>query len=490
MYYFMEIKDLEPNLLWEFFDRITQIPRPSKKEGKIVSYLLDFAKQHGLEVKKDKADNILISKPASPGKENLKTVILQSHVDMVCEKNANVNFNFETDPIQTYIDNGWVKARGTTLGGDDGIGVAAALAILASKDIEHGPLECLFTTDEETGLTGAYALSKDFLSGGDILINLDSEEWGEFCIGCAGGKNTSGIFHYTKTTPPDDYFWFEVQVSGLNGGHSGSDINVGLGNANKILTRYLWPLLQECPLLLANIEGGNLHNAVAREAKATAGVPVDFKEKVSVWLNVLQADLSAELAKVDKNVALSVNSVEKPAYCIDAETGSKLLNALYALPHGVMGMSHEIAGLVETSTNLASVKPAENETIKVTTSQRSSTESLKTDIANQVKAVFLQAGAEVSATDGYPGWKPNSGSAILKISKELFEKLFTEEPKVIAIHAGLECGLFFEKNPKLDMISCGPTILGAHSPDERLEIATVEKWWKFLIELLKAVPAK
>ncbi|MDR1633181.1 MAG: aminoacyl-histidine dipeptidase [Dysgonamonadaceae bacterium] len=486
----MEIKDLRPISLWYFFDRITQIPRPSKKEGKIVSFLLDFAEQHGLEAKKDKADNVLIRKPASKGKENLKTVILQSHVDMVCEKNTDVNFNFETDPIQTYIDNGWVKAKGTTLGGDDGIGVAAALAILASKDLEHGPIECLFTTDEETGLTGAYALSKDFLTGGDILINLDSEEWGEFCIGCAGGKNTKGTFYYTKTTPPADYFWFEIQVGGLNGGHSGSNINAGLGNANKILTRYLWTLLQECPLFLASIDGGNLHNAIAREAKATAGVPSAFKEKVSVWLNVLQANLSAELAQVDKDVKLSVHSAEKPSYCIDAETGSNLLNALYALPHGVIGMSHEIPGLVETSTNLASVKMKENETITVTTSQRSSTESLKTDIANQIQAVFFQAGAEVSATEGYPGWKPNPDSTILKLSKFLFENLFKEEPKVIAIHAGLECGLFFEKNPKLDMISCGPTILGAHSPDERLEIETVEKWWQFLLELLKAIPAK
>jgi dipeptidase D len=486
----MEIKDLEPHLLWQFFDRITQIPRPSKKEDKIVHFLLDFAEQQGLEVKKDKANNVLIRKPASPGKENLKTVILQSHVDMVCEKNADVNFNFETDPIQTYTDNGWIKAKGTTLGGDDGIGVAAALAILASKDIEHGPVECLFTTDEETGLTGAYALSKDFLTGGDILVNLDSEEWGEFCIGCAGGKNTTGTFHYTKTVTPAGYFWFEVQVGGLNGGHSGSDINAGLGNANKIITRYLWTLLQECPLLLANIDGGNLHNAIAREAKATAGVPVAFKEKAVAWLNILQTHVSAELAKTDKNVKLSINSAEKPVYCMDAETGSKLLNALYVLPHGVMGMSHEIAGLVETSTNLASVKMKENETIVITTSQRSSTESLKVDVANQVTAVFLQAGAEVSATDGYPGWKPNPDSTVLKISKTLFEKLFGKEPKVIAIHAGLECGLFFEKNPKLDMISCGPTILGAHSPDERLEIATVEKWWKLLLELLKAIPGK
>ena len=486
----MEIKDLKPTLLWQLFDRITQIPRPSKKEDKIVEFLLDFAKQQGLEVKKDKANNVLIRKPASQGKANLKTVILQSHVDMVCEKNADVQFYFETDPIQTYIDKGWVKAKGTTLGGDDGIGVAAALAILASKDIEHGPIECLFTTDEETGLTGAYALSKNFLTG-DILLNLDSEEWGEFCIGCAGGKNTTGTFRYKKTAAPANYFWFEIQVSGLNGGHSGSDINVGLGNANKILTRYLWTLSQECPLRLAYIDGGNLHNAIAREAKATAGVPMAVKENASVWLNVLQANLSAELAKVDKNVKLSINSVDRPEYTIDKKTCAKLLNALYAMPHGVMGMSHEIAGLVETSTNLASVKTDYfNETITVATSQRSSTESLKVDVANKVTAVFLQAGAEVSATDGYPGWKPNPDSTILKISEKLFESLFSEKPKVIAIHAGLECGLFFEKNPKLDMISCGPTILGAHSPDERLEIETVEKWWKFLLELLKAIPAK
>jgi dipeptidase D len=451
--------------------------------------LLDFAKQQGLEVKKDKANNVLIRKPASSSKGNPKTVILQSHVDMVCEKNADVKFNFETDPIQTYIDEGWIKAKGTTLGGDDGIGVAAALAILASKDIEHGPIECLFTTDEETGLTGAYALSKDFLTG-NILLNLDSEEWGEFCIGCAGGKNTIGTLKYTKTKTPTDYFWFEVAVTGLKGGHSGTDIHKGLGCANKIITRYLWTLLQQSPLLLVKIDGGNLHNAIAREGKAIAGVPTDFKEKVSVGANVLQANLSAELAKVDKNVKLSVHSVEEPAYCIDPETGSKLLNALYAMPHGVLGMSHEIDGLVETSTNLASVKMTENETITISTSQRSSTESLKDDVANQVTAVLLQAGAEVSATDGYPGWKPNSDSAILDLSKAVYEKLFHESPKVYAIHAGLECGLFFEKNPKLDMISCGPTVRGAHSPDERLEIETVEKWWKFLLELLKAIPGK
>jgi len=485
----MEVKNLTPAPIWSFFDQITKVPRPSKKEGKIVRFLLDFAEQNGLEAKKDAANNVLIRKPATPGKENLKAVILQSHVDMVCEKNSDTTFNFESDSIQTRVENGWVKATGTTLGADDGIGVAAALAILSSHDIEHGPIVCLFTSDEETGLTGAFALQKEFLTG-DMLINLDSEEWGEFCIGCAGGKSTTGTFTYRKTTIPSDYFWFEVCVSGLNGGHSGSDINVGLGNANQILTRYLWSLLQECPLVLAHIDGGNLHNAIAREASAIVGVPAAFKEQTSVLLNHLQAEVSAELAKVDPAVQLSIQSVEIPHNCIDFESGKALIYALYALPHGVMGMSHEIPGLVETSTNLASVKMKDDCRIVVTTSQRSSTDSLKTDIVNKVTSVFRLAGAEVISTEGYPGWKPNPNSTILKLSETIFEKLFSQKPKVIAIHAGLECGLFYEKNPRLDMISCGPTILGAHSPDERLEIDTVGKWWKFLIELLKAIPAK
>jgi len=485
----MEIKDLKPATIWGFFDQITRVPRPSKKEEKIVRFLLDFAKQNGLEAAKDEANNVLIRKPATPGKENLKTVILQSHVDMVCEKNSDVRLNFETDPIQTRIDNGWVKATGTTLGADDGIGVAAALAILTSKEVEHGPIVCLFTTDEETGLTGANALKKEFLAG-DILINLDSEEWGEFCIGCAGGKSTTGVFTYRKMPVPADYFWFEVCVNGLNGGHSGCDIHLGLGNANQILTRYLWALLQECPLILATIDGGNLHNAIAREAKAVAGVPVAFKEQTRVLLNLLQAQVSEELSKSDPNVQLSLQSVETPKDCIDFETGNALIYALYALPHGVIGMSRDMPGLVETSTNLASVKMKDDCRIVVTTSQRSSVGSLKVDIANKVTSVFSLAGAEVASTDGYPGWKPNTDSVILNLSVKLFEKLFHQEPKVFATHGGLECGLFFEKNPQLDMISCGPTILGAHSPDERLEIATVEKWWMFLVELLKAIPVK
>ena len=484
----MEMKNLNPSLLWNLFDRITQVPRPSKKEGEIVEFLLNFAKEQGLEAQTDAALNVIIRKPATPGKEGLKTVILQSHVDMVCEKNGNVVFDFENDPIQTYIDGDWVKARGTTLGGDDGIGMAAALAILASNDIEHGPVVALFTTDEETGLTGANALDPDFMQG-DILLNLDSEEWGEFCVGCAGGKNTTGTFSYHLETAPPDYFWFEVKISELKGGHSGSDIHKGLGNANKILARYLYSLMQEAPVALSTIEGGNLHNAIAREGNATAGIPMALKERASVLLNLLKADLLIELPAEDRKVQLSIGSVEAPTHVIDSKTGNNLILALYAMPHGVLGWSFDMPGTVETSTNLASVKMKEGQKIIVTTSQRSSTASAKDNAANSVTTVFELAGAEAQSSDGYPGWKPNPDSPVMHIAQSVFEKLFGEKPKIISIHAGLECGLFFEKNPQLDMVSCGPTILGAHSPEEQLEIPTVEKWWEFLKELLKNIPA-
>lgn len=485
----MEIKGLKPNSMWTFFDQITKIPRPSKKEEKIAGYLMDFAKNQGLEAKKDEANNVLIRKKATPGMENLAMLILQSHVDMVCEKNSEVEFDFEKDPIQTYIDGGWVKAKGTTLGADDGIGMAAALAILASKDLQHGNLECLFTTDEETGLTGAFALKKDFLTG-NYLVNLDSEEEGQFYIGCAGGKNTIATFHYQEESVPAGYYWFNVQVKNLNGGHSGGEINKELGNANKILTRYLWTLMQSYPLALAEITGGNLSNAIPREASAIAGIPFAAKERVIVILNILLSEIQVELKAVDPNVTIVVETAGTPVNCIDKKTTENLLNALYACPHGVMGMSFEIPGLVETSTNLASVKMKEGNTIVVTTSQRSSTNSLKDDVANMVTAVFKLAGAKVQSTDGYPGWKPNPDSEILKISEKIYTDLFGNAPEIKAIHAGLECGLFLEKYPGLDMISCGPTILGAHSPEERIEIATVEKWWRFLVELLKNIPAK
>lgn len=485
----MTIKDLKPSAVWNYFYEISQIPRPSKKEGKIIAYLLDFAKKHNLEVKKDDAGNVLITKPATKGKENLPTVILQGHVDMVCEKNTGTVHDFDNDPIETVVEGNWLKAKGTTLGADNGIGVAAALAILSSDTIEHGKLECLFTVDEETGLTGAYALSKDFLNG-DILINLDTEEEGEVYIGCAGGKITTATFTYKPENIPANYFWFKAQVKGLNGGHSGSEIHKGLGNANKILNRYLWELSKKYDLSLAEFNGGNLHNAIAREAYAIAGVPYNKKEEVIVALNTLAPEIEAELKSIDPNLKMTVESTDAPSFIIDKDTTNNLLNALYACPHGVLGMSFEIPGLVETSTNLASVKMKEGNTILITTSQRSSTNSLKDDAGNMVNAVFTLAKADVVHSAGYPGWRPNPDSKVLGVAKDAYKKLFDKEPEIMAIHAGLECGLFLEKYPHLDMISCGPTIRNAHSPEEQVEIPSVEKWWVFLLEILKNIPAK
>ncbi|MBB4037370.1 dipeptidase D [Dysgonomonas hofstadii] len=485
----MTIKDLKPSEVWHYFYELTQIPRPSKKEEKVIAYLLDFARKHNLEAKKDEAGNVLIVKPATKGLENLPTVILQGHVDMVAEKNSDTIHDFDKDPIETYVDGDWLKAKGTTLGADNGVGVAAALAILASGTIEHGKLECLFTVDEETGLTGAYALGKDFLNG-DILINLDTEEEGEIYIGCAGGKITTATFTYKPEPVPSNYFWFKVQVTGLSGGHSGSDIDKGLGNANKILNRYLWALSRKSDLALAGINGGNLHNAIAREAYAVAGVPYSKKEDVIVELNTLAPEIEAELKMVDPNLKMTVGSTDTPAFIIDKETSYNLLNAIYACPHGVLGMSHEITGLVETSTNLASVKMKEGNTIVITASQRSSTNSLKDDAANMVNTVFTLAKADVQHSAGYPGWKPDPESKVLGVAKESYKKLFGKEPEIMAIHAGLECGLFLEKYPHLDMISCGPTIRNAHSPEEQIEIATVPLWWDLLLDILKNIPAK
>ena len=485
----MTIKDLKPVGIWSYFHEITQIPRPSKKEEKIIAYLLDFAKKHNLEVKKDNAGNVLIIKPATKGKENLPTVILQGHVDMVCEKNAGTVHDFENDPIETYVEGDWLKAKGTTLGADNGMGMAAALTILASDSIEHGKLECLFTVDEETGLTGAYALEQNFLEG-DILINLDTEEEGEIYIGCAGGKITTATFTYKKESVPANYFWFKVQVAGLAGGHSGSEIHKGLGNANKILNRYLWELSRKHKLSLAEIDGGNLHNAIAREAYAVAGVPYGDKEKVIVELNTLAPLIEAELKTVDPNLKMTVGSTDVPDFVIDGTTTANLLNGIYACPHGVLGMSFEIPDLVETSTNLASVKMKDNNTIVITTSQRSSTNSLKDDAANIVNAVFTLAQAEVKHSAGYPGWRPNPESKILAVAKDSYKKLSGKDAEIMAIHAGLECGLFLEKYPHLDMVSCGPTIRNAHSPEEQINIPSVEKWWDLLLDILKNIPAK
>ncbi len=484
----MKIEELEPKEVWSQFNEILKVPRPSKKEEKIIQYLLDWAKKHGLEAKKDEIGNVLIKKPATPGYENRRTVVLQSHVDMVCEKNSDVKHDFEKDPINAYIDGEWVKAKGTTLGADDGIGVAAQLAILASDRVEHGPIECLFTVDEETGLTGAFGLQKDFFEG-KILLNLDSEDEGELFIGCAGGVDTIATFRYKKDPVKSGFFALEIQVANLQGGHSGDDINKGLGNANKILNRFLWKAAKEYGLRLCSIDGGNLRNAIAREAKAVVIVPNTNKEDVRAEFNMFFYEIQREYKTTEPNLRMKMGTVDAPEFVIDEKTQFNLLNALYACPHGVIEMSREIPGLVETSTNLASVK-MDDEAITVATSQRSSVESAKRDIANMVESVFLLAKAKVKHSDGYPGWTPNTDSEILKIAKQSYEDLFGKEPVVRAIHAGLECGLFLEKYPGLDMISFGPTLRGVHSPDERINIKTVEMFWKHLLDILRKIPVE
>ncbi|MGP1552136.1 MAG: aminoacyl-histidine dipeptidase [Porphyromonas gingivalis] len=484
----MNITDLKPTKVWKFFHEITQVPRPSKKEEKILAYLVKFAEDRNLKYRTDEVGNLVIEKPATPGYEHLETVILQSHMDMVCEKNADKVHDFENDPIRTIIDGEWLRADGTTLGADNGIGCAAELAILDSDDIEHGPIECLFTMDEETGMTGAMNLKPGFFNG-KILLNLDSEDEGELFIGCAGGMGTMAEFAYEKREATDDYLYFEVKVSGLKGGHSGGEIHIGLGNANKILTRYLYALEHELDWKLCSFQGGNLHNAIPREAHAVIGLKADQKERARVILNELAAAVEDELKRVDPGVKLEMKSVGKPAYRIDCDTKRRLVRALYACPHGVYGMSHDIEGLVETSSNLASVKMKEDDKIYVETSQRSSTSSLISDIANTVASVFELADAKISFRDPYPGWKPNPDSPILKAASESYERIFGRKPAIKAIHAGLECGLFLDKYPYLDMVSFGPTLRDVHSPVEKIEIKTVQLWWDHLVDILKHIPA-
>ena len=485
----MEKKDLKPAAVFHYFEEICQVPRPSKNEEKIVAYLKEFGKKHNLETKVDEVGNVLIKKPASKGMENCKTVVLQSHVDMVCEKNNNVSHDFLTDPIETIIDGEWMKANGTTLGADNGIGVATELAILADDTLEHGPIECLFTIDEETGLTGAFALKEGFMNG-DILLNLDSEDEGELFIGCAGGIDSVAEFNYYEADMPDGYFCCKIEVKGLKGGHSGGDIHLGRANANKILNRFLTLAFNKYDLYLCEIDGGNLRNAIPREAHAIIAIPEANKHDLRTDLNVFTAEVQAEYAVTDPDMELILSSEPARAKAIDADTTQRLLQTLYAVPHGVYAMSQDIPGLVETSTNLASIKMKPGNIIRIETSQRSSTASSKQDIANMVRTVFEMGGAVVTFGDGYPGWKPNTHSEILEIATASYKRLFGVDAQVKAIHAGLECGLFLDKYPGLDMISFGPTLQGVHSPDERMLIPTVEKFWLHLTDILKHIPEK
>ncbi|MDR2474510.1 MAG: aminoacyl-histidine dipeptidase [Bacteroidales bacterium] len=483
----MNITDLKPSLVWKYFDEITKIPRPSKKEEKIVDYLVKTGKALGLDTKRDNVGNVLITKAATPGKEHLPTIVLQSHVDMVCEKDNSTNHNFDTDPIKTIIDGEWIKADGTTLGADNGIGVAAELALLASTDVEHGKIECLFTIDEETGLTGASAIQPGFFTG-NILLNLDSEDEGEIFIGCAGGADTTASFNYQLEPVPQDWFFFKLNITKLNGGHSGCDIHRGHANANKLLARFLWQSVKKYDLLICSITGGNLRNAIPREAVALAAVPADDREKIRADFNIFLQEIETEYGKIELNRIITLETESPHPYAIDPIAATRVLNTLYACPHGVIAMSHDIPGLVETSTNLASVKMIDNK-VAIGTSQRSSIESAKKDVLQMVESVFMLAD-RVTHGSGYPGWKPNRNSAVLQAAIQTYIQLFGVEPHVKAIHAGLECGLFLSKYPELDMISFGPTLREVHSPNERMHIPSVEKFWNFLLEMLKNYPAK
>ncbi len=481
----MEIKDLQPKAVFEIFDQITRIPRPSKKEDKIRAFILDFAKQHGIAAKTDKIGNVVLSIPATPGHENAPTVILQGHMDMVCESNDK-SFDFNTQPIPAYVDGEWVKTKGTTLGADNGIGVAASLAVLTDKTYEHGPVEALFTMDEETGMTGAFNLGEGMITG-SILLNLDSEDDAEVYVGCAGGVDTQAFFSYNRSFAPKDFLYFKINVEGLNGGHSGGDIHLGRANANKLLCRFLFDLSEKHEVVVSEIDGGNLRNAIPRAAHAVIGVHTSKKESVRAALNVYTAELENEYAGLEPGLKITMESVDTPDFAIDQTTSIALIRAVYSAPHGVISMSRDLENLVETSTNLASVKMAEDNTIVVTTSQRSSVESRKWDIANQVEAHFLLAGAKVTHGEGYPGWQPNMESPIMKISREAYKELYGVTPEIKAIHAGLECGLFLTKYPHLDMVSFGPTLRDVHSPSERMHIPAVERFYGQLKRILEKV---
>ncbi|MBR2318611.1 MAG: aminoacyl-histidine dipeptidase [Bacteroidaceae bacterium] len=485
----MEQLKLNPELVFDYFFQICAIPHGSKNEAQISAFLQNFGKELGYETIADEVGNVLIKKPAYPGYENRRTVILQGHMDMVCDKRPEVEHDFKKDPIRTYVDGEWLKAQGTTLGADNGIGVAAAMAVLADKELKHGPVNCLFTIDEETGLTGAEALTPEFLQG-DILVNLDSEDEGEMFIGCAGGVCNYAEFTHSWVDVPEGYFFLKIDINSLTGGHSGDDINKNRANANKLMARFLNRVSAKYDCYFCEISGGSLHNAIPRDASAVIAVPSADKEPVRVDFNIFAAEVQGEYAATEPTARFTMQSTDAVAKAIDRESAKKLLLSLQAVFNGVYAMSDDMPGLVETSSNLASVKRVGENTLLVTASQRSSVESARDNVSDTVRAAFELGGAQVVTKGQYPGWKPNVKSDILKVACDTYKELFGADAKIKAIHAGLECGLFLEKAPHLDMISFGPTMRGVHSPDERLDIASTERWWRHLVALLENIPLK
>ncbi len=470
----------------DIFAEICKIPRPSGHEERIGKYLIEFAEKRGLKSKMDNVGNVLISKPATKGMEDRQTVILQAHQDMVCEKEATLTHDFMKDPIETYVEDGWLKAKGTTLGADDGMGIAMALAILDSDDIKHGPVECLFTVSEETGLNGAENLQPGMMNG-SMLINLDSEDEGQIFIGCAGGVKTEITFDFKKESVPSGFFFLKIGVDKLHGGHSGDDINKGFANANKVLARFLYQAMDKYNLRLCGFNGGNLHNAIPRDATAIIAIPSDKKESIRVDFNIYADTIQKEFHVTEKEMEFIMQSTDPADYCIENSVARNLITAMYGVFNGVFAMSMDVPGLVETSSNLASVRTGED-AIRIVTSQRSSVESGKWCVATTLAATFKLAGATVTHGEGYPGWTPNTDSKLLEISVDTYKRLFKKDPQVLAIHAGLECGLFLASYPNLDMISIGPTLRGVHSPSERLELCTVDMVFRHLVAILEAIP--
>ena len=485
----MNKTSLQPQSVFKCFAQVNQIPRPSKHEEKMIEFLLDFGQKLNLDTRRDETGNVIIRKPATPGMEDRQTIVLQSHMDMVCEKNRDLEFDFNKDAIQTFIDGEWMKAKGTTLGADDGIGVAMEMAILESSDIKHGPIECVFTRDEETGLTGAEGMKSDFMTG-RLLVNLDSEDEGQIFVSCAGGCRTLAQFDYQEDALPAGFFTFSLAIKGLTGGHSGDDIDKKRANANKLLARFLYTSQQKYDLRLVDIQAGGLHNAIPREAWCLCAVPTKDKESITVDWNLYQADVEEEYSVTEKTMTFALESETPATSAITKDCSKRLIMALQAVDNGVYAYCQDL-DLIETSSNLASIrKHPETKTIDILSSQRSSILSARHNMANTIAAAFELAGAKVDIGEGYPGWKMNPNSEILHIAVEQYKKLFKKDPIVRGIHAGLECGLFSEKFPGMDMISMGPTLRGVHSPDEKLLIPTVQMVWDHLLAILENAPKK
>lgn len=485
-----EITNLEPKALWENFYKLTQIPRPSNHEDQIQEFAYNFGKSLGLETIKDEVGNIIIRKPATPGMEDKKGVIFQGHLDMVPQKNSDKDHDFTKDPIETMIDGEWVTANGTTLGADNGIGVAAAMAVLASKEIVHGPIEALFTATEETGMDGAEGLKGGILQG-DILLNTDSEDEGELYVGCAGGEDVTGKFAYQLADIPADHVAYELAITGLKGGHSGMDIILGRGNANKLFFRILKVAAEKVGARLASINGGSLRNAIPREAFGVITVPASQTAEFEALVAECKEVVAKELAATEPNLDVAVEKTDMPEKLICAEAQAKITDVVRACPNGVIRMSDDMKGLVETSCNMAIVKSnAETQEVEVAILMRSSVDSAKNSLGSRIESLFTLAGGKTEFFGAYPGWQPNMESPILKTMQDVYKGMHGKTPEIKAIHAGLECGILGGTYPNWDMISFGPTIRFPHSPDEKVNIATVQKFWDFLVETLKNIPVK